>query len=58
MAFDSVKEFLAMGNHGVFVWSAYALSIVLLAGICGQTLLARRQTIQQLKQRFKREKKR
>jgi heme exporter protein D len=31
MSFNSFSEFLAMGNHAVYVWSSY--------GICGAILL-------------------
>ena len=29
--FDSVAAFIAMGEHGFFVWSAYGLSALLIA---------------------------
>lgn len=28
--FETMMEFLAMGGHGAYVWSAYAISIVVL----------------------------
>lgn len=31
IAFASFAEFLAMGGHGAYVWSAYGLCLVLLA---------------------------
>lgn len=30
MSFNSFAEFLAMGNHGVYVWSAYGVSLAIL----------------------------
>lgn len=30
MYFHSVADFLAMGGHGFFVWSAYGISFVLI----------------------------
>ena len=30
MYFDSLTDFLAMGDHGVYVWSAYGISLALL----------------------------
>lgn len=30
MSFNSFAEFLAMGNHGVYVWSAYGISLAIL----------------------------
>lgn len=32
MRFDSFAEFLAMGGHGAFVWSAYAIALVVIVG--------------------------
>ncbi len=29
-----MADLLAMGGHGAYVWSAYAISAVALAGIC------------------------
>lgn len=31
MKFDNVAEFLAMSGHGPYVWSAYAITAVVLA---------------------------
>lgn len=30
MSFNSFAEFLAMGNHGIYVWSAYGISLAIL----------------------------
>ena len=30
MAFDSFADFLAMGKHGFYVWSAYGVSALLI----------------------------
>ncbi|MED5238077.1 MAG: heme exporter protein CcmD [Pseudomonadota bacterium] len=30
MAFESFADFLAMGKHGFFVWTAYGISAVLI----------------------------
>jgi heme exporter protein D len=40
MYFDSFADFIAMGGHGVFVWSAYGISALL---IIGNIVLAVRQ---------------
>ncbi|HEX5677327.1 MAG TPA: heme exporter protein CcmD [Alcanivorax sp.] len=39
--FDSVAAFIAMGDHGFFVWSAYGLSALLIAA--NMLLAVRRQ---------------
>tara|TARA_R110000787_G_scaffold38998_14_gene97903 strand:- start:5921 stop:6103 length:183 start_codon:yes stop_codon:yes gene_type:complete len=31
--FETMLEFLAMGGHGAYVWSAYAISIVVLIAL-------------------------
>ncbi len=31
MSFSSLNEFMAMGGHGAFVWSAYGLAFVVIA---------------------------
>ena len=28
--FDSINEFLTMGRHGVYVWSAYGIALAIL----------------------------
>lgn len=30
MRFDSLADFIAMGGHGPFVWSAYAIAFVVI----------------------------
>ena len=30
MSFSNFNEFLAMGGHGVYVWSSYAIALVVL----------------------------
>lgn len=30
MAFESFQEFLRMGDHGPYVWSAYAIALTLI----------------------------
>lgn len=30
--FDSFSEFVRMGNHGVFVWSVYGITVLVILG--------------------------
>ncbi len=30
---DSVTDFLAMGRYGAYVWSSYALAVLVMAGL-------------------------
>lgn len=46
-----VTELLHMGGHGVYVWSAYALSFVALVGLGIWPLVSLRATIRRLKRR-------
>lgn len=38
-----MSEFLAMGGYGAYVWSAYAIALVLLAGLFAHSRRAARQ---------------
>jgi heme exporter protein D len=42
MYFDSFAEFVDMGGHGVFVWSCYAIVLVVLVGNILQPIRAAR----------------
>ncbi|WP_375739161.1 heme exporter protein CcmD [Pseudomonas boanensis] len=55
MNFSSFTEFLAMGNHGLYVWSAYGISLVVLAINVAMPLLARRRYLQDEARRLRRE---
>ena len=55
MSFDSFADFLAMGRHGLFVWSAYGLfALVLLINIA-LPVLSRRRYLQEQARRLRRE---
>lgn len=55
MSFDSFSDFLAMGKHGVFVWSAYGVCLIVLAVNIASPLLARKRYLQQQARRLRRE---
>ena len=48
----AVADWLAMGGHGVYVWSAYALSVAALLGICVAPLLRMRALLRRLRRRL------
>ncbi|SEG15375.1 heme exporter protein D [Alcanivorax sp. DSM 26293] len=54
MAFDSFADFLAMGKHGFYVWSAYGFSALLI--IANMVLAIRGQG--QVRQRLARQQRR
>jgi heme exporter protein D len=47
MAFDSFSDFLAMGRHGVYVWSAYGVSFAIVFWNIAQPLWRRRQWLRE-----------
>jgi heme exporter protein D len=56
MSFASFSEFLAMGTHGPYVWSAYGISLTILALNVVLPILARRRYLQDEARRLRREK--
>ncbi|MEZ5504757.1 MAG: heme exporter protein CcmD [Gammaproteobacteria bacterium] len=56
MAFETFADFIAMGKHGPFVWSAYAISaFIILANILAP-IQRRRALVNEIKRKIKREK--
>ena len=55
MSFTSFSDFLAMGHHGLYVWSAYGISLLVLAINVAAPILARRRYLQDEARRLRRE---
>ncbi len=55
MSFASFAEFIAMGNHGPYVWAAYGISLAIIALNVVLPLLARRRYLQDEARRMRRE---
>ena len=55
MSFDSFAEFLAMGGHGLYVWTAYAITLVVFLGNLVQPFMGRRSFFRTQKQVLRRE---
>ncbi|MDK1023910.1 MAG: heme exporter protein CcmD [Gammaproteobacteria bacterium] len=55
MSFDSFSAFLAMGGHGLYVWSAYAVTLVVFAFNAIKPVLMHKRFLQQHKQLQRRE---
>ena len=55
MNFSSVSEFIAMGNHGLYVWTAYGISLAVLLLNVALPMLARRRYLQEEARRLRRE---
>jgi len=48
MAFESFSEFLAMGNHGFYVWFAYGLTFFVLVALSVLSVVDHRSTLREL----------
>lgn len=55
MSFDSFAEFLAMGNHGVYVWSSYGISFAILVLNVALPIFARQRYLKNEARRLRRE---
>ncbi|HAQ25986.1 MAG TPA: heme exporter protein CcmD [Pseudomonas sp.] len=55
MNFSSFSEFIAMGNHGLYVWTSYGISLAVLALNVVLPMLARRRYLQDEARRLRRE---
>lgn len=55
MNFNSFAEFLAMGNHGVYVWSSYGISLAILLLNVALPLLSRQRYFKNEARRLRRE---
>ncbi|CAI8817255.1 MULTISPECIES: heme exporter protein CcmD [Pseudomonas] len=57
MSFASFSDFLAMGHHGLYVWSAYGICLLVLAFNVASPVLAKRRYLQEQARRLRRENK-
>ena len=57
MSFESFADFLAMGKHGLYVWTSYGISLAVLALNVALPVLARRRYLQDEARRLRRESK-
>ncbi|TVP49905.1 MAG: heme exporter protein CcmD [Halomonas sp.] len=55
MAFDSISQFLAMGGHAPYVWSAWGITALLLVTIVWHARAEHRQLLNGVKRRVRRE---
>jgi|TARA_Y100001951_G_scaffold34365_1_gene27084 heme exporter protein D len=53
--FSSFADFIAMGNHGVYVWTSYGISLAVLILNVALPALARRRYLQDEARRLRRE---
>jgi heme exporter protein D len=55
MSFASFSDFIAMGSHGPYVWSCYAISLAVMGLNLALPILARRRYLQDEARRMRRE---
>lgn len=55
IAFESFAQFLAMGGHGLYVWSTYGICMALMVWTAVLPVLARRRYLKDLDRRRRRE---
>jgi heme exporter protein D len=55
MSFNSFSDFLAMGHHALYVWTAYGICLAVLALNVAAPILARKRYMQQEARRLRRE---
>ncbi|MCH2339427.1 heme exporter protein CcmD [Pseudomonas sp. NPDC047963] len=55
MNFSSFSEFIAMGNHGLYVWTSYGISLAVLVLNVALPVMARRRYLQDEARRLRRE---
>ncbi|WP_431034571.1 heme exporter protein CcmD [Pseudomonas yamanorum] len=55
MNFNSFSDFLAMGHHALYVWTAYGICLAVLALNVAAPILARKRYLQQEARRLRRE---
>lgn len=56
MSFESFGDFLAMGKHGLYVWTSFGVSLAVLALNVVLPAMARRRYLQDEARRVRREK--
>ena len=55
MQFDSLSAFITMGGHGVFVWSVYGVTLLVLLFLAITPMLKKRQFFVDQAMRLRRE---
>ncbi|WP_019340631.1 heme exporter protein CcmD [Stutzerimonas stutzeri] len=55
MNFSSFSDFIGMGNHGLYVWTSYGISLAVLVLNVALPMMARRRYLQDEARRLRRE---
>lgn len=54
MAFETFSDFLAMGRHGVYVWSCFGIAVGCFAALAIEDRVARRTAVKRIQQQVRR----
>lgn len=49
----TLEEFFHMGGYAVYVWSSYALAFVVMLYVFIQPVIARKQTLKELRMKYR-----
>lgn len=55
MEFETFADFIAMGKHGPYVWSAYGITLVVIIANIVAPILRRKGLVEEIKRKAKRE---
>ena len=55
MQFESIADFIAMGNHGFYVWLSYGVCVLLIGGLALSNSLNDKRVKREIAKRVKRE---
>ncbi|HAG92981.1 MAG: heme exporter protein CcmD [Pseudomonadales bacterium] len=55
MAFETFADFMAMGKHGPYVWSAYGITLLVVVANILAPIIRRKGLVEEIKRKAKRE---
>lgn len=55
MEFETFADFIAMGKHGPYVWSAYGITLVVIVANILAPIVRRKGLVEEIKRKAKRE---
>ncbi|TNC83890.1 MAG: heme exporter protein CcmD [Alcanivorax sp.] len=55
MAFETFADFMAMGKHGPYVWSAYGITLLVVVANILAPVIRRKGLVEEIKRKAKRE---
>ena len=55
MAFETFADFMAMGKHGPYVWSAYGITLLVVVANILAPIIRRKGLVEEIKRKAKQE---